>query len=52
MAAIDDYVSLWYGDHGGIAPIDFYVRNAGRYRLVLVFMGWVEKMRRLQFSIP
>jgi len=30
---------LWYGDYGGTAPIDFYVRNAGRYRLVLVFMG-------------
>jgi hypothetical protein len=31
---------LWYGDYGGTAPIDFYIRNAGRYRLVLVFMGW------------
>jgi len=31
---------LWYGDYGGTAPIDFYVRDAGRYRLVLVFMGW------------
>lgn len=30
---------LWYGDYGGTAPIDFYVRNAGRYRLGLVFMG-------------
>jgi hypothetical protein len=30
---------LGYGDYGGTAPIDFYVRNAGRYRLVLVFMG-------------
>jgi hypothetical protein len=30
---------LWYGDYGGTAPIDFYVRDVGRYRLVLVFMG-------------
>jgi hypothetical protein len=31
---------LWYGDYGGTAPVDFYVKGAGRYRLVLVFMGW------------
>lgn len=33
---------LWYGDYGGTAPIDFYLRDAGRYRLVMVFMGWGE----------
>ena len=31
---------LWYGDYGGTAPIDFYVRDAGHYRLVIVLMGW------------
>jgi hypothetical protein len=31
---------LWYGDYRGTAPIDFYLKDAGRYRLVLVFMGW------------
>ena len=31
---------LWYGDYGGNAVIDFYARDVGPYRLVLVFMGW------------
>lgn len=31
---------LWYGDYGGTAPIDFYVRDTGHYRLVVVLMGW------------
>ena len=31
---------LWYGDYGGTAPIDFYVRDTGSYRLVIVLMGW------------
>jgi len=31
---------LWYGDYGGTAPIDFYLRDAGHYRLVIVLMGW------------
>jgi hypothetical protein len=30
---------LWYHDYGGTAMIDFYVRGAPPYRLVLVFMG-------------
>ena len=30
---------LWYYDYGGTAVIDFYVREAPPYRLVLVFMG-------------
>jgi hypothetical protein len=31
---------LWYGDYGGSAPINFYIRDIGQYRLALVFMGW------------
>lgn len=31
---------LWYGDYGGTAPVDFYVRDTGHYRLVIVLMGW------------
>jgi len=30
----------WYGDYGGTATIDFYLRDASRYRLVIVLMGW------------
>ena len=30
---------LWYGDYGGLAMVDFYVREVRSYRLVLVFMG-------------
>jgi hypothetical protein len=30
---------LWYGDYGGTARIDFYVRDIERYRIVMVFMG-------------
>jgi hypothetical protein len=30
---------LWYGDYGGTARINFYVKDIGRYRLVIVFMG-------------
>jgi hypothetical protein len=30
---------LWYHDYGGTAMIDFYLRDASPYRLVLVFMG-------------
>jgi hypothetical protein len=30
---------LWYGDYGGTARVNFYVKDIGRYRLVLVFMG-------------
>ncbi|HWZ46279.1 MAG TPA: hypothetical protein VNW97_22595 [Candidatus Saccharimonadales bacterium] len=29
---------LWYGDYGGTAMVDFYMRDASPYRLVLVFM--------------
>lgn len=31
---------LWYGDYGGTATIDFYLKDASRYRLVIVLMGW------------
>jgi hypothetical protein len=31
---------LWYGDYGGTAPVDFYVRDTDRFRLVMVLMGW------------
>jgi hypothetical protein len=31
---------LWYGDYGGTAQIDFYLRDSGHYRLVIVLMGW------------
>jgi hypothetical protein len=31
---------LWYGDYGGTAPIDFYMRDTGHYRLVIVLIGW------------
>jgi len=30
---------LWYGDYGGTAKIDFYIKDASPYHLVLVFMG-------------
>ena len=30
---------LWYGDYGGTARIDFFVKNFDDYRLVMVFMG-------------
>jgi hypothetical protein len=36
---------LWYGDSGGVAPIEFYVRELFGERLVLVFMGWNEDER-------
>lgn len=37
---------LWYGDYGGSAPINFYIRDIGQYRLALVFMGWGEQNER------
>ncbi len=30
---------LWYGDYGGTGVVDFYVKDEGPYRLVLLFMG-------------
>ena len=36
---------LLYGDYGGTANIDFYFKDVGKYRLVLVFMGWNEEER-------
>lgn len=36
---------LWYGDYGGTARVDFYVKDVGRYRLVMVFMGGDPKER-------
>lgn len=37
---------LFYGDYGGRANIEFYIRSVGQYELVLVFMGSVEKEKR------
>ena len=37
---------LFYGDYGGTANVEFYIRPAGRYRLVMVFMGSVDKEKR------
>lgn len=34
--------SLFYGDYGGIANIEFYVRPVSKYQLVMVFMGAKE----------
>jgi hypothetical protein len=30
---------LWYGDYGGTAVVDFYLKDAPPYQFVLVFMG-------------
>jgi hypothetical protein len=44
---------LWYGDYGGTASIDFYVKNVGHYRLVLVFMGpGFGENEKSRFSTP
>jgi hypothetical protein len=37
---------LFYGDYGGRANIEFYIRPVGRYELVMVFMGSVDKEKR------
>jgi|GEM_PF-2662801 len=37
---------LFYGDYGGRANIEFYLKPVGQYQLVLVFMGNVEKEKR------
>ena len=37
---------LFYGDYGGRANIEFYIRPVGQYRLVMVFMGNVENEKR------
>ncbi len=37
---------LFYGDYGGRANIEFYIRPVGRYQLVMVFMGSVDKEKR------
>lgn len=34
--------SLFYGDYGGVANVEFYVRSVSKYQLVLVFMGSKE----------
>jgi hypothetical protein len=38
--------SLFYGDYGGVANVEFYVRPVSHYQLVMVFMGNVEKEKR------
>lgn len=40
------WYGLFYGDYGGWAKVEFYIRQAGRYRLVMVFMGSVDKEKR------
>jgi len=37
---------MFYGDYGGRANIEFYFKGVGRYQLVMVFMGSVEKEKR------
>jgi hypothetical protein len=34
--------SLFYGDYGGTANVEFYARPVSHYELVLVFMGSME----------
>src|SRR5215813_7467860 len=31
--------SLFYGDYGGMANVEFYVRPVSKYQLIMVFMG-------------
>lgn len=38
--------SLFYGDYGGTANVEFYLRPVSKYQLVMVFMGNVEKEKR------
>jgi len=38
--------NLFYGDYGGRANIEFYIKQVGQYELVMVFMGNVEKEKR------
>jgi hypothetical protein len=38
--------SLFYGDYGGVANVEFYLRPVSKYQLVMVFMGNVEKEKR------
>jgi hypothetical protein len=38
--------SLDYGDYGGFASVEFYLRPAAKYQLVMVFMGNVESEKR------
>jgi hypothetical protein len=37
---------LFYGDYGGRANIEFYIKPVGQYQLVMVFMGNVENEKR------
>jgi hypothetical protein len=37
---------VFYGDYGGDADVEFYLRPAGPNNLVLVFMGGPEKERQ------
>lgn len=38
--------SLFYGDYGGIANVEFYLRPVSKYQLVLVFMGTNENEKQ------
>jgi hypothetical protein len=38
--------NLFYGDYGGRANVEFYVKQVGRHELVMVFMGKVEKEKQ------
>ena len=37
---------LFYGNYGGRANIEFYIKPVGQYQLVMVFMGSVENEKR------
>jgi hypothetical protein len=47
--------SLFYGDYGGTANVEFFVRPVSRYQLVVVFMGSNEKEKQeilKSFTLP
>jgi|SRR5882762_2508822 len=38
--------SLFYGDYGGMANVEFYVRPVSHYQLVMVFMGLKDEEKQ------
>jgi hypothetical protein len=38
--------SVFYGDYGGVANVEFYLRPVSKYQLVLVFMGTNENEKQ------